>query len=175
MEFFLAVFTRSGLAQSRTRTLHIIHRSSTCPAGKYLNGATCTSCPIGTFTSSANSASSCTPCPAGSYASAATGSTSCTACAPGLYSAAIGAVDAATCKACPARFATGASAGATACTACVAGQWAMGLSTTCTSCVAGTYAAASGMREAPIAALNAMQCAHSHSFVSFFRARRRLD
>ena len=113
-----------------------------CSPGYYsLRGsASCTACPIGTYSSS-NGATSCMDCPAGTYASS-TGTPLCSACPLGYWSGATGALSVGSCNACPiGTFST--ISGATAvnnCTSCLAGSYR---STTggssCTACLAGSY------------------------------------
>jgi hypothetical protein len=121
-----------------------------CAAGTFVDeDGTCTPCPAGTYSDSADS-DSCTVCPPGSY-STTTGATSCTTCPANTFSG--GATAPCTncpvstysmsksghCTPCP--IGTSRPSGATTCTACPAGTFRCEKASPCEACPAGTFSA----------------------------------
>ncbi len=117
---------------------------TTCPPGSYYASGSCTSCPIGVYTTGSQAGS--------------TSVSSCTICAPGYYGAVVlsGTVSASGCAACPAGFY--AAAGAQACTACPTGVTTLLSRSTsvaaCTLCAIGFYGSVTSS-----GTLNAAGCA----------------
>ncbi len=103
-----------------------------CPAGTYLSGNSCLTCPAGTYSGVAST--SCTNCPAGTYSGAGAGS--CTNCPAGTYSGA----RASSCTNCEAGTYSGVRAAS--CTNCAAGTYSGVKAASCTNCPAGTYSGA---------------------------------
>ena len=77
-----------------------------CPAGQYLVGATCYTCPLGTYGSMAGSTglNQCALCEAGTYSTVVGATTimSCRSCQSGTYSTGSGVSNVSSCIACPA-------------------------------------------------------------------------
>ena len=109
-------------AASATYTLTI-----DCGAGYYSNSAACTICPLGTYTSAANTASSCTNVNAGCYADATGSTTACPNECPGDMTSAAGSDAKTDCK-----------------ITCTAGNYLAAGGSTCSTCTKGNYCANDG-------------------------------
>ncbi|KAF0682923.1 Aste57867_24936 [Aphanomyces stellatus] len=104
-----------------------------------VGSSSCTSCPVGTYSSitAAPSLQSCTPCPAGTF-SQATGASSfatCLSCSAGTFSSAPGAPS---CAPCAAGSYSGSNA--SVCALCPIGTFSQSQASTCSNCSAGSFA-----------------------------------
>lgn len=135
------------------------NQCTSCAAGKFLSGGTCTACATcaaGTYQTAACTATAnttcaaCTVCPAGSFASTACGGTTnatcspCKACGKGFFqSSACTATTDATCDACDPSCTACAGPKIDQCGTCPAGFYLNdGECKACTLCPAGSYASA---------------------------------
>ena len=153
----------TGCSTCRAGTYSVGGTCTPCAAGMYSTavGATtsdvCQICPIGTFSAAGSSA--CTTCPAGTYADQPGTQNACTKCAAGMYSAATGATSISTCTACVAgTYSPNAGAvDVSACASCPIGTYAaLPGSAACTACPAGTYSNVTGASSSSTCQLCAM-------------------
>ena len=100
--------------------------SSSCPAGQFKSGSSCTSCTSGRYQASSGAQTSCTSCSAGKYGNGATGATSsshCTDCSAGKYSSSTAKSSACTESCASGKYGTGGSSSSTCTGSCNAGKW----------------------------------------------------
>lgn len=131
MQFSLLLFTYFALCSWAVSTTGEVN----CPRGSFIKNGACELCPIGTYSSSENSAS-CEDCPIGSYNPFRGGQSfwNCLLCPAGTYSDVPAAKN---CKPCPpGKYSQG---GATKCLKCAPGEGLDSYRNECRKCYLGFY------------------------------------